>query len=100
TANQLDERIQLRLQLVDQVCQRTQLLSVPIEAHAAQTGHAAQQAVASELFVHAQHALFESHGVHVGDDERHVGADRADVGDVVVDAFQLQTNCPQCARTR
>ena len=33
-------------------------------------------------------------------DERHIRADSADVGNVVVDAFQFQTNGPQRAGTR
>src|SRR5438874_9163834 len=53
-----------------------------IKANPAETRHAAQQAVAGEQFIHPQHSLLEPHRVHVGGDERHIRANRADVGDV------------------
>ena len=40
-------------QLVHQFASAPQLLGVPVEAHAAEASHAAQEAVAGELFVHA-----------------------------------------------
>ena len=76
------------------------MVGLEIEANAAQAGHSAQQAVAGKLLVHPEHALFEPHGVHVRGHERHVGANRANVRNVVVETFQLQADRAQRAGAR
>jgi len=48
------------------------------------------EAVAGEQLVHAQHALLEPHGVHVCVANATIGADGADMRDMIVDAFQLE----------
>ena len=68
------------------------LIGVPVKTHAAQASHAAQQAVAGELFIDPQDPLLEPHGVHVGRDESHVSADGPDIGDMVIDPLQFQAN--------
>ena len=47
-----------------------------------------------------QHAFLEPHRVHVRGDERDVGADGADVRDVIVDAFQFEADRAQRASAR
>ena len=72
-----------------------ELLDVPIETDTAQAIHAAQKPVAGELFVEAQDAFFEPHRMGIGDGEGHVGGDGADVGDVVIEAFEFQADGAQ-----
>src|ERR1051325_9220642 len=79
--------------------ERAELLGIEVETHATGTGHAAQEAVAGELFVDAQHALLESHRVHVRADKRHIRANRADIGDMVVKPFQFEAKRAERAGT-
>src|SRR5437867_3954296 len=93
--NQFDQRFKLWLQPGDELLERLELVGIKIETHAAQAGHAAQQAVARELLVGAKHAFLEAHGVGVGDDKRHIGGNGADVRDMIVDALQFQADRAQ-----
>ena len=51
---------------------------------------AAEQAVAGDLGVEAQQLFAERQGAGLGEAEADVVAQRADVGDVVVDALQFE----------
>ena len=76
------------------------MLGVEIEADSAQTGHAAQETVSGQSFIDAQDHLLQSHGVHVRCDECHIRADRANIGNMVVQPLQFEAKRAQSAGPR
>ena len=95
-----NQRLELGLQPGDELADGLELARAPVGTDAAQRGHAAQQAVAGELFVEPQHALLEPHGVGIGHDEGDIGRDRADVRDMVVNPLQFEADRAQRAPAR
>ncbi len=91
----LDQRNQiaeLPLDDLHSVEHRSSLLANPIPSDPANRDHAAQEPASRQFFVQGDRHFPESPGVGVGDHEPDVGGNGADVGDVVVDALQLQQN--------
>jgi hypothetical protein len=74
------------------------LPAVPIPPYSARTNDAAEQPAAGQLFVQRNDRLAQTRGVRIGDHEADVGGDGADIGDVIVDALQLEQNRPQPPR--
>ena len=99
-ADEFDQFAKFLFKAVHQRADGEKLTGVEIKTDAARAGHAAQEAVAGEVLVEAQHAFLEAHGVHVGGDEGDVGANGADVGDVIVKALQFQAKGAKGARAR
>src|ERR1041384_8455331 len=62
---------------------------------AAETRHATEQPISGELFVATQDKFLQPHGVGVGDHEGDVRCDGADIGNVIVEAFEFETDRAQ-----
>ena len=70
----------------------------PPDGRVAGPDGAAEQAVAGDLGVEAQQLLAEGQGACLGEAEADVVAQRADVGDVVVEALEFEQHCPEPGR--
>ena len=69
----------------------------PVVTDAAEGSHAAQKPAPGKLFVQAQDAFLEPHGVRIGHHEGHIGHDGTNVADMIVNALQLEAGGAQGA---
>ena len=94
------ERLEVGLQPADVGRQLLAARGREVRLHSADGHRPPQETRPEEPFLQRDEALAQELGVRGGDGERHVGGDRADVRDVVVDALQLEQHDAQGPRAR
>ena len=97
---QLDERVELASEALEVLAQLPPPAQGQLALHASDGDRAAHQPRAEEALLQGDQALPQDLRPARGDAEGHVGGDGADVGDVVVDALQLEEHDAQVAPSR